>query len=142
MVIDFDLLRTLHRMLRQQTDLGDRIARGPRKIKVVKTAEIKFEEELATVDEALKEARKISSEKQLHLGTREAKVVDMKNKLNAAASNREYQLLTDTIAADEQANSVLADEIFEILEKIDVLEADQKSARENLSKAGAAVHNW
>jgi predicted nucleic acid-binding Zn-ribbon protein len=44
-------------------------------------------------------------------------------------------LLKDQIAADEQANSVLADEILEALERIDVLQANIKTAEENLGKA-------
>ena len=56
--------------------------------------------------------------KQLQLKTGEDKVKDLRRKLNAATSNREYQALLEQIAADEMANSVLADEILEALETI------------------------
>ena len=52
----------------------------------------------------------------------------LKAKLNAAASNREYQALKDQIAADQMAGSVLADEILEALEKIDELAAVSRRA--------------
>jgi predicted nucleic acid-binding Zn-ribbon protein len=51
-----------------------------------------------------------------------------------AQSNKEYQLLKDQIAADKQANSVLADEILEALEKLDQLQAMAKVAEQNLAK--------
>ena len=50
---------------------------------------------------------------------REDKIHKWRNNLNAAKENREYQALKDQIAADEQANLVLSDEILEILESID-----------------------
>ena len=60
-----------------------------------------------------------ADQKQLQLKSSEDKVKDLRRKLNAATSNREYQLLLEQIAADEMANSVLADEILELLEKTD-----------------------
>jgi len=52
----------------------------------------------------------------------ETKLYEWQGKLNAAANNREYQAVKDQIAADTQANSVLSDEIFEIVEGIDSLQ--------------------
>ncbi len=60
---------------------------------------------------------------------------EFRARLNAAESNKEFQLLKDRIAADEQANSVQADEVFETLEKIDALEAELETAKSNLEKA-------
>ena len=57
--------------------------------------------------------------KQLQLKTGEDKVKDLRYKLNASTSNREYQALLEQIAADEMANSVLADEILEGLDACD-----------------------
>ncbi len=59
----------------------------------------------------------------------------MKAKLNAAQSNREYQAFRDQIAADEMANSVLADEILEGLEKIDELQKIAAEAEQTVLKA-------
>ena len=60
-----------------------------------------------------------ADQKQLQLKAGEEKIKDLKRKLNAAASNREYQILKEQIAADDMAKSVLEDEIIEALEKID-----------------------
>ncbi len=50
------------------------------------------------------------------------RIVDLEGKLNTAASNREFSLLKEQIAADEQANSVLSDEILEALEQLDLMQ--------------------
>lgn len=135
MSIDYQLLRTLHRMLRQQTDLREQIQRGPKRLRQGKLNEDKFAADLDAAKEALKSTRMMADDKQLQLDSREAKIEDLKGKRNACDSNREYQLLNEQIAADEQANSVLSDEIFELLERIDQLEADVQQAQENFAKA-------
>jgi len=131
------LLRTLHRIHRQVTDLQNRIDRGPRQIQageaLVGKAEMEFEQAKA----ALKKMRVASDERQLQLKTREAKINDLQAKLNAAASNREYSMLKEQIAADEQANLVLSDEIFEQLEQLDLLQAEVEKAEAELAKQKA-----
>jgi predicted nucleic acid-binding Zn-ribbon protein len=94
----------------------------------------KADEDLAQAKAAHKQARIASDEKQLQLKQREAKLSDLNAKLMAASSNKEYQLLRDQIAADKQANSVLADEILEALDKIDHLAAAVKTVEQNLGK--------
>jgi predicted nucleic acid-binding Zn-ribbon protein len=129
--LDYGLLRSLHRMLRQLTDIEERMEKGPRKVKVVTANEASFEASLGEAKERLTELRKASNAKNLQLGEREAKIEDLKAKLNVCDSNKEFQLLKDRIAADLQANSVLQDEILEQLEKIDVLIVEAETAKQN-----------
>jgi uncharacterized protein len=129
-----ETLRTLHRIHRQHTDLKDRLSRGPRQIQVAETSVKKCETDLVQAKDAYKHAKMASDDKQLQLKHREAKLDDLQAKLNMAQSNKEYQLLKDQVAADKQANSVLADEILEALEKIDQLQAAVKTAESNLTK--------
>jgi predicted nucleic acid-binding Zn-ribbon protein len=127
-------LRTLHRIHRQLADLQDRLQRGPKQIRVVEANVKKCEAEVAAAKDAFKQAKMASDEKQLQLKHREAKLKDFEAKLFAAQSNKEYQLLKDQIAADKQANSVLADEILEALDKLDGLQATIKTSESNLAK--------
>src|SRR4051812_4066389 len=129
-----ETLRTLHRIHRQHTDLKERLSRGPRQIQVAETSVKKTEADLAQAKDAYKQAKMSADDKQLQLKHRESKLVDLQAKLNMAQSNKEYQLLKDQMAADKQANSVLADEILESLEKLDQLSAAVKSAEANLAK--------
>ena len=70
--------------------------------------------------------------KQLQLREREAKIHEWEGKMNAAKNNREFQAIKEQIAADSQANSVLSDEILEILEEIDSLQIESKGQEEKL----------
>ena len=136
-----ETLRTLHRIHRQHSDLKDRLSRGPRQIQVAEISVKKSETDLALSKDAYKQFKMAADEKQLQLKHREAKLVDLQAKLNMAQSNKEYQLLKDQMAADKQANSVLADEILEALEKIDQLQAAVKSADANLNKTKEELTN-
>ena len=132
--IDVKVLRTLHRILRQKTDLNGRIKRGPATIEVAKRAEAAFNTTLLETQELLKTTRMNAERKQMQLQEREARIEELKNKRNSCESNREYQLLNDQIAADEQANSVQSDEILELLVKVDDIQASVIVAEEQLEK--------
>ena len=140
MSLDYELLRVLHHKLKLQTEYQSQIARGPRKIELAKATEAKMVAELEAAKEDLTKAKLAAHERQLQLSEREAKIEDLKGRRNAAESNKEYQLLNDQIAADEQANSVLSDEILELLEKIDSLEASAAEAKENHEKSQAETN--
>ena len=74
-------------------------------------------------------------QKQLQLKSSEEKVKDLRRKLNAAASNREYQAFLEQIAADEMTNSVLTDEILERVEKSDAFAKNIAEAEAGLAAA-------
>ncbi len=76
-----------------------------------------------------------ADQKQLLLKSGEEKIKGLAAKLNAANSNREYQAVKDQIAADEMANSVLADETIEALEKIDEFQGIVAEAQKKLAVA-------
>ena len=127
-------LRTLHRIHGQLADLQDRLQRGPRQVKAAEAAVKKCEGDVTAAKDAHRQAKMASDEKHLQLKQREARLHDLQGKLNASNSNKEFQLLKDQMAADRQANSVLADEILEAMERIDQLHAGIKLAEENLAK--------
>ncbi|MEO8494948.1 MAG: C4-type zinc ribbon domain-containing protein [Planctomycetota bacterium] len=130
-------LRELHRIHKQLTDLRGRVNRGPKQIIASEGAVQRLDAETLQAKEAHKKARIASDDKQLQLRSREARVDDLKVRLNAANSNKEFQTLKDQIAADLQANAVLEDEILESLERIDVLAAKVKTAEASLTAAKA-----
>jgi predicted nucleic acid-binding Zn-ribbon protein len=146
MSVSASALRELHRIHKQLGDLRERRDRGPKQIKAREANLARLADELTKLQADHKAARVRSDQKQLLLKSGEDKIEGLKVKLNAAASNREYQALKDQIAADQMAGSVLADEILEAMEKIDELAAHiaehQKkidAAKGELAKAEAAV---
>ncbi|MDZ4658785.1 MAG: phospholipase [Bythopirellula sp.] len=133
MSVSATVLRELHRIHTQLSDLNERLARGPRQVKARQSNVTQQEAALAAAQERVKEARKLTDQKQLNLKTSEQKIVDYRTKLNTSNSNREYQMFVEQIAAAEMANSVLADEILEGMEKIDQLVLEVKEAENSLT---------
>jgi len=135
MTVTTESLRELHRIHQQLRDLRERLDRGPKQIAARASNVTRLEEELAKAQDEAKAARVASDQKQLLLKSGESKIGELHVKLNGASSNREYQALKDQIAADEMANSVLADEILEMLERIDELDSAIAAARGKLEQA-------
>jgi predicted nucleic acid-binding Zn-ribbon protein len=129
-----EILRELHRIHRQLADLKERRERGPKSIKARETNLARLEADLAASRDKIKHAHVSADQKQLQLKTGESKIVDLKTKLNAANSNREYQALMEQIAASEMTNSVMEDEILEALEKIEQLQIAAAEAEKNLAE--------
>ncbi len=139
MAVPAATLRTLHRIHRQLTDLRSRLARGPKQIAFGETSVATFEAAVAAAKEDVKKTQLATNQKELTLKQREAHIEDIRAKLNAANSNKEYQTLVEQIAADEQANSVLSDEILELFDKVEQLEAVVKEKLQDLEKGKAEL---
>ena len=122
MEVNFELLATIHRTLRQQTDLNERITKGPRRVQVAANAQLEAEKVLLAEQNTLAETKKSATGKQRQLEQREANIEKLSAQRNGCGNNREYQLLTDQIAADKQANAVLEDEILDLLGRADEIE--------------------
>ncbi|MDY0167644.1 MAG: phospholipase [Thermoguttaceae bacterium] len=133
--VNAGVLRTLHRIHRQLADLRERRARGPRQLRNADAHVAHQEQLLATVQAEEKAMRVAADKKQLDLKAAEARIEDLRRKLNMASSNKEYQTLKEQIAAVEMANSVLADEILEAFERIDAMHPRIAEAEASLEKA-------
>jgi hypothetical protein len=129
-------LRELHRIHQQLADLRDRVERGPKQIRAHDANVTNFKARLEESRTRVQQTQMAIDRKQLDLKAGEQKIVDLKVKLNAASTNKEYQTLMEQIAAAEMAGSVLADEILEALEKMDTLTAAVKEA-ESMVAAGS-----
>ncbi|MCO6454636.1 MAG: phospholipase [Pirellulaceae bacterium] len=130
-------LRELHRIHRQLTDLRGRLERGPKQARAAEANVKRLETAQQEAKQALTRTRVNADERQLQLKQREMRIVDLRAKLNACANNREYQALLEQIAADDQANSVLQDEILEMLEKLDEHQAGIARIEAELAKSRA-----
>lgn len=114
-----ETLRVLHRIHRQLTDLNGRRRRGPNLVRAHQANVKKQEGERDLIRDETTKMKVATDAKQGRLKDGEEKVNKLKIQLNAASSNREYQGLKEQMAAREMANSVLADEILEGLERLD-----------------------
>ena len=137
--VSLSILRTLHRIHGQLADLRERLARGPQTSSRQRGQRRLPGTRIGPTRDEAKAMRLAADQKQLQLKTGEGKIKDLKSKLNAAASNREYQILKEQIAADEMAKSVLEDEIIEALEKIDQFHPQIAQAEAALATAHQKV---
>jgi len=114
-----DTLRILHRIHRQLTDLNGRRRRGPNLMLAHQANVKKQEAQRDRIQDETTKMKVATDAKQGRLKDGEEKINKLKTQMNTATSNREYQALKEQIAATEMANSVLADEILEGLERLD-----------------------
>lgn len=132
-------LASLHQLQMRLKEVQDELAHGPRQVQVRKNAVQKRQTELAELKDRHKQVKMLADQKNLQLKTNEAKIADLRTKLNVSASNREYEIFTGQIEADTMANSVLEDEILEALTKVDVMQVEVKQAEQAVVAAEAEL---
>jgi len=130
------IVRTLHRIQRQLTDLRGRLAAGPRQITAGTGRVTAAEAARDQLADELRQAQKLVDTKQLQLRSAEAKIGDLETKRNTAKTNKEYQLLGEQIEADKMAIKVLEDEILESLERVDEVRSRQPTAATLVKETG------
>ncbi|MCA9240112.1 MAG: hypothetical protein KDA37_07935 [Planctomycetales bacterium] len=140
------LLDDLHHLHSQLEELRGQLERGPRQVKAHQANVAKLTADAQAAHDKVKQTRVAADNKQLDLKSSEDRISNWKVQLNECGSNKEYQALTEQIAAAEMAGSVLADEILEMLEKVDSLaelaaEADKVLAagKQELSRVATEV---
>ncbi len=139
MAVSAATLRTLHRIHRQLSDLRSRLARGPKQIQAGEAQVTRWNELRQSAKDNVKKTTMLADQKELQLKEREMRIEDVRCKLNACSTNREYQAFVEQIAADEQANSVLSDEILEFYDKTAKLQDGVKQHEEQLAKCKTDV---
>jgi predicted nucleic acid-binding Zn-ribbon protein len=118
-----ECLAELHKLLLALREVEEQLARGPRQIKAREQLAAQARTELESRRNELKTLRVAADRKSLDLKTNEARIADLKAKLNAAQSNREYEIIRGQVAADTAAHGVLEDEALELMEKVDRTQA-------------------
>jgi predicted nucleic acid-binding Zn-ribbon protein len=129
------LLALLHGKLRLFYDLTDQATRAPKQVDFARQREQQYRQKLESTTQQLQDMRRKAKEKQNELGTREAQVKKMQVQQDGAANNREYSMLGENIKATVAANEVLGVELFELLEQVDAMVQQEKSAADVLAKA-------
>lgn len=127
--------RLLHRIHQQLRDLRERLERGPQTVKARQGNLVRLDQAMAKAKDDVKASRMAADQKELLLKTNESKIADLKIKLNVCKTNREYQAIKEQIEADTMACSVLADEIIEALEKVDLAKAQVPLAEQAFQQA-------
>jgi predicted nucleic acid-binding Zn-ribbon protein len=130
-------LRYLHQLHLRLREVHDQLERGPQQLKAREQFAQQKQDELEAQRQKLKATRVMADQKALQLKSNEAKIQDLKGKLNSASSNREFDIIKSQIEADTVANSVLEDEILDALEKVDAAQIAVKKLEEEVAHAKA-----
>lgn len=129
--------KDLHRLHTQLREVQGELDRGPRVLKARQQLIQQKQADLEAQKQKTKQLKMAADQKSLQLKTNEAKIADLRGKLNAAVSNREFDIIRSQIEADTVANSVLEDEILDALEKVDASQIAAHKLEEELAAAKA-----
>jgi predicted nucleic acid-binding Zn-ribbon protein len=127
----------IHRLHLQLRETQEQMERGPRLLKARQQATAQKQADLEAQKQKHKGLRVTADQKSLQLKSNEAKIADLRAKLNQASSNREFDIIRTQIDADTMANSVLEDEILDTLEKVDAAQIGVKQLEEAVVAAKA-----
>ncbi len=130
-------LAELHQLLLALQEVQEQIDRGPRQLKVRQQTVAQKQADLEAQKQKHKMLRMTADQKSLQLKSNEAKIGDLRVKLNQAQSNREFDIIRAQMEADTVANSVLEDEILDSLEKVDGAQIAIKKLEEEIVHAKA-----
>jgi uncharacterized protein len=132
-------LKRLHDLHIGLQELQQKLEHGPRQVKARQQLVARKQTEADELKAELRQVRLLADDKNLQLKTNESKIAQLKAKLNQATTNREFDIIRSQIDADVMANSVLEDEILEVLEKVDQLHSKVKKTEEEVAQAAAEV---
>lgn len=112
-------LKELHVLHQRLHDKKSELEAGPRSVAIREGLCKKKQVEIDGQKDLITSHQKAADDKNLQFKTNEQKIVELKAKLNSAASNKEFDILKGQIEADTAANGVLEDEYLELLELVD-----------------------
>lgn len=128
----------LHSLYTKLRTVQNQLQSAPRQMKARQQITAAKQAEIDATKEKIKKLKLSADQSNLQVKTNESKVLDLKVKLNQAASNREFDALRAQVEADEMANSVLEDEILAAYEKLDRLKEEQAQFEADLVTLKAA----
>jgi uncharacterized protein len=132
-------LKRLHEFHLRLQELQHQLEHGPRQVKARQQILARKQTEIDALKAELKQTRLMADQKNLQLKTNETKIGELRVKLNQATSNREFDIIRSQIDADSMANSVLEDEILEVLDKVDQIQQKIGKAESEAAQTAADV---
>jgi predicted nucleic acid-binding Zn-ribbon protein len=119
MTATVDILRDLHRIHTQMTDMRARLERCPKQLDAAQTRLVRAESAHELQKSAIQQLTLASKKEELLLGEREARVETLQSKLKECSTNKEYQTLNNEIAAINETVSSLSDDILQLYDNLE-----------------------
>jgi predicted nucleic acid-binding Zn-ribbon protein len=134
-----DNLRDLHLLHQRAKALRDRLASGPKTLAARQAALANRQNELETAKKAVQDG-KVQLKKHEHsLQSIDAKIDDLKVKLNQVKKNDEYKALQNQIAHDNSAKSKIEEDTLLLLDVNETKIAELKKLEDDVNRAAAEV---
>src|SRR4051794_6558495 len=114
-----DNLRELHLLHQRAKALRDRLTSGPKTVAARELALANRQAALEASKKALQDARVQLKKKEHTVQSINAKIDDLKVKLNAVKKNEEYKAIQNQIAIDRNAIEKIEGEMLDEMEKLD-----------------------
>ena len=130
-------LRDLHLLHQRAKALRDRLTSGPKALAAREAALATRRAALETAKKALQDARVQLKKKEHTVQSINAKIDDLKGKLNAVKKNEEYKAIQNQIALDNNAIERIEGDMLDEMEKVED-QAKQVAAEDSELKAFAA----
>ena len=134
-----DNLRDLHTLHQRANALRDRLASGPKTVAGRRSLVASRRASLTAEFEALKHAKGQIHNKETQARSIQARVIELRTKLNATKKQAEYDAIINQIAADNLAASKLEDEALELIGQVEATEAVLKAKAAEVDKLTADV---
>jgi uncharacterized protein len=134
-----DNLRDLHLLHQRAKALRDRLASGPRTLAARQAALATRQSELDAAKKALQDSKVQLSKHEHSLKSVDAKIDDLKVKLNQVKKNEEYKALQNQIAHDNTAKSKIEEDILLSYDVIETKTADVKKTDDEVKRVVAEV---
>lgn len=128
-------LKELHALLTELAEARETIQRNPQVVKAKTDEMARKEERFAKQKDALRHMRMAADSEELSLKTKEQRVKDLRGKLNAASSNKEYSAINEEIGKLTVENGLLADEILSAIGRYDDAAVELEQSRVSLEAA-------
>lgn len=138
--IHTELMARIHRIQRQLADLQGRLRRMPQIQKVQDTHRQELTDQLQKCRETSQQLQREAKAKENSLASSEQALAKRKLQLSEAKTNKEYLALKQQIEADSAANSVLADEALESIDKSESFFPRVSEAEAELQKTVDLLH--
>lgn len=133
-------LRDLHALHQRAKALRDRLSSGPKTLAARQAALATRQQAIVDARKALQDAKARQKNKEVLVQGQQARIDDLKVKLNSVKKNEEYKAIQNQIAHDKASIAKSEDEILELMTAVEAqasalaaLEAEVKAFAEELA---------
>ncbi|MEW6171170.1 MAG: C4-type zinc ribbon domain-containing protein [Candidatus Omnitrophota bacterium] len=126
-------LTELQKIDQEAYDLNKKKIELPREIDIL---DAKFQEKKKTLqaqEDKLKDLQKKRKDKELDLATGEEGIKKLQTQLYLLKTNKEYQTMLDEIAKKKADNSIIEEDIINILDAMDLVTSEINKEKQNLA---------